>query len=802
MSQAPFATLSETGTEVYASPTAPPAVPTAKPRSLPSTDRPPRWARRLKNAVPATDPQVGQVMERLQNLERLVKELTSQLEQAQETANPGSSEANRDQEAGDGISPPTSEEYVHAKFGRLVLQDSNRSRYISSGFWSRVGYELDELKMQTSGLTGQDPDTSDDDVSGENTVNHEITRTPSQRHAFIFGHNLGHFDANSNDFRPLPSQIPFLLDIFSENVNSLLQIVHMPTINQMVRNHRANDNTAFTPANEALMFAIYYSAIVSMDKEDVLMNFGSAKADINCKYRVGLEHALAKADFLNSPDLVLVQAITLFLFLLRLDESPGFVWMMTGLAIRMAQSIGLHRDGTNFQKLKPYDIEMRRRVWWAVCMLDIRASENQGTDMAIANDSFDTKLPLNINDADIKPDSDHPVTEREGITDVFFARISYEMCDLMRQMTSLLVKDGPQDLEKQNHMINELYQIVERNKSKFWTESTRITFAVTSICTRLVMAKMTLLIYHPTLFFSQGENDSEKIRAKLFSSAIEVAEYNHILNAEKHFRQWRWCYLTYTHWYSIVYLVLEISRRPWSPTVERAWVVLHSSWLIPSKFYTDKNMRIWVPLRKLMSRANLHRNAELARLRNDPQAAKQTELEDRKIPMPTSSGPFPEGTDAVGIFLDRWRQLVNMPEYHHRLPAPKAGLSSNIIHPNTSSVLRDMTPACTSNASSETTYYASTGSFDNQNVNSADIMNVEPVLTGYALLPGEGIGISSTQLSILPQDFSFDQTVGDGFVAWPFVDTHSPADLDSEINWYNWIESAKMMEWEALNTLS
>lgn len=535
-----------------------------------------------------------------------------------------------------------------------------------------------------------------------------------------------------------------------------------------------------------------------------MTNFGLPKAELIHKYRLGLEHALAKADFLNSPDLVLVQAFTLFLFLLRLDESPGFVWMMTGLAIRMAQSIGLHRDGTNFQNLKPYDIEMRRRVWWAVCMLDIRASENQGTDMTIANDSFDTKLPLNINDTDIEPDSEQPLTEREGMTDIFFARISYEMCDLMRQMTTLFVKDGPPDLEKQNHMLNELYQIVERNKSKYWTESTSIGFAITSICTRLVIAKMKLLIYHPTLFFSQSENDSDETRAKLFASAIEVAEYNHILNSEPQYRQWRWCYLTYTHWYSIVYLVLEISRRSWSPTVERAWVALHSSWLIPSKFYTDKNMRIWVPLRKLMCRANQHRNAELERLRNNPQAAKQTELEDRKIPVPSSSGPFPTGTDAIRIFLNRWRQLVNVSVYHSRPEAPETGLSSSFIRPDGSLISGHTILTTASNATPESVYCGSNGNYDNLNLHSADVMNVEPVLNGCALLPGEGIGLgtSNTEFPTPPLDWPSDQMMGGGFVAWPFVDTNSPTDLDNEMNWYNWIESAKTMEWEALNTLS
>ena len=70
-----------------------------------------------------------------------------------------------------------------------------------------------------------------------------------------------------------------------------------------------------------------------------MRDFGCKKADLSLKYRLGMEHALAKADFLNVPDLVTVQAFAIFLFLVRRYESPTFVWMMTGLVIRIAQAL-------------------------------------------------------------------------------------------------------------------------------------------------------------------------------------------------------------------------------------------------------------------------------------------------------------------------------------------------------------------------------------------------------------------------------------------------------------------------------
>lgn len=98
-------------------------------------------------------------------------------------------------------------------------------------------------------------------------------------------------------------------------------------------------------------------------------NFGTTKGELNLKFRLGLEHALASSDFLNVADSVVLQAFTVFLSLARRHDSPRFVWMMVGLAIRMAQALGLQRDGSQFKHLSPYEVEIRRRVWWAICMV-------------------------------------------------------------------------------------------------------------------------------------------------------------------------------------------------------------------------------------------------------------------------------------------------------------------------------------------------------------------------------------------------------------------------------------------------
>jgi hypothetical protein len=88
----------------------------------------------------------------------------------------------------------------------------------------------------------------------------------------LFQHNLSPSAPDLRELHPLPSQIPFLLDIFAENVNGVSRIVHVPTIAKMVRDFRGREMSSLTPANEALMFSIYYAAITSMDEDDVSLH--------------------------------------------------------------------------------------------------------------------------------------------------------------------------------------------------------------------------------------------------------------------------------------------------------------------------------------------------------------------------------------------------------------------------------------------------------------------------------------------------------------------------------------------------
>lgn len=734
-------------------------------------------------------------MERLRSLEALVKELSSQLDQANTASGSemggSASSANSPPVAGSQhrsidhemtTSPTASTANSQNEFGRLVLKDANRSRYVSSGFWSRVDDELHGLKMD---LAGYNSDSSAEDQHQSVPSTQELDRTPPERHGFLFRHNLASSPSDAHEFHPLPSQVPFLLNTYSENVNFFMQVVHMPTITNTIRKSRGSSSSKLAPSDEALLFSIYYAAIISMEDEDVITNFGTTKGELSLKYRLGLEHALAKADFLNHPNLTLVQALDIFLALARRHDSPRFVWMMTGLAIRMAQSLGLHRDGSHFPQLTPYEVEIRRRVWWALCFLDVRSSEDQGMDYTIVSGSFDTKFPLNLDDADFHTETRDTPPERQGLTAMSISIDMCKICDVTRQ---IMDRGRAPSLQEQRRLVNELYGTIERGYLRHSKDSdNNITSWVGSTCVLLTMAKMTLFINFPVLFTPASAESTIETRNRLLVAAIEVAEWNHALNAEQEARQWRWIYQTYTHWHAIVILLIEIARRPLSPTVERAWLALGSSWLIPSRGKNwDKKLQIWVPLRNLMTQVRKHRDAEIERLQGSAEAIKQTAAEDENITAPASSCPFMSQEE----LQEHWRSLLIIHKYSEQMQASATNCMGNST---------DMASVTHGSGMSSQRSFSSLPAYGQKSeCFRTSVMESQSTEVGQVF--EQGVSPSFTRV---PATRSGLQHLDTGSVPWLWADADPTVDVfghdldmnvNSETDWQDWLASARNME--------
>ena len=72
---------------------------------------------------------------------------------------------------------------------------------------------------------------------------------------------------------------------------------------------------------EALRFAIYYAATTSSTAAQCMMQVGEERSALLTRYRVSVEVALAKADFVNTVELSTLQALAIFLVSLHTEEA-------------------------------------------------------------------------------------------------------------------------------------------------------------------------------------------------------------------------------------------------------------------------------------------------------------------------------------------------------------------------------------------------------------------------------------------------------------------------------------------------
>lgn len=114
------------------------------------------------------------------------------------------------------------------------------------------------------------------------------------------------------DYRPSTIQMFQLWQVYIDNVNPLLKLTHVPTTQQQVIAYSGNPDES--PKNlEALMFAIFLTAVSSLDEQEVQQRLQADKQELLGQFFAGLQQALINAKFMCTSDIVTLQAFFLYM---------------------------------------------------------------------------------------------------------------------------------------------------------------------------------------------------------------------------------------------------------------------------------------------------------------------------------------------------------------------------------------------------------------------------------------------------------------------------------------------------------
>ncbi|KAK4149315.1 hypothetical protein C8A00DRAFT_38096 [Chaetomidium leptoderma] len=643
---------------------------------------------------PRRDVAAPQVSERLARLESIISRIGA--------ATPETSHA---REASDSQS-------LDQDFSRLKV-DESKSYYVNNALWVTLSDEVEELRDLLF-------EPASEDAGHEQAPSPYPPSTSSSQlglNAAIFGYRA--VSSSLQHFHPALPQAVTLFAAFTDNVAPLVRIFHMPSLTCIYWDAVASLDS-LDKHTETLLFAIHYSALISLTPEQCLSILDETREVALERYRFAVEQALARGDLLNTQNMTMLQAAVLFLSALPNEDDSRAAWSLTSLIYHIARTMGLHRDGTVFG-LKPFETELRRRLWWQICIIDSRSSEYHCNEPIARGFASDTKPPLHVDDADLSPEMVEPPAERwDRATDM---TLSLVRCEAIQTGWKLgLIKgkqpsgpgssssapaadDSREATTKKRRALIQNLEARLRDRYLPICDSSEPFQLLSSAVARIILARFWLITQYSVASRETSKADhsvsnkssslipgtpesstgqlENNMRNELFQTSIEILEVSGMLLTSRDIMQWTWYSKTHIQWGAMAFVLSELCARPHSAECDRAWdcvTTVYDGWRVGGKQDDEGRLALWRPIRRLMAKARYvkemqrtdpgRRPAPAQRREHDPPAAASCP------PAAAAAGSpahymYPPATHTTSAWYPPPSQQTTM----NSMPTPKSSLS-------------------------------------------------------------------------------------------------------------------------------
>ncbi|KAH8815015.1 fungal-specific transcription factor domain-containing protein [Xylogone sp. PMI_703] len=417
---------------------------------------------------------------------------------------------------------------------------------------------------------------------------------------FLFGpHTVQH---SLMEFLPSRVVADKLITQYFTAVHPIAQIVHRPSFEKEYGQFWDDVSLGIEPPTsaQAIMFAAMFSATVSMDESVTLRDFGVSKQSLQDNFKTATESSFGRANFLRTTKIETLQALVMYLISLCRAEVSRAHSVLVGAVIRMAECMGLHRDGETYG-LNPLDTHIRRLIWHQICFLDIRTCEAQGPRPSIRRDDFDTKLPLNVDDADLSATGPAPVA-RDRWTDITLSLVRFEINEMMRTIWI----DRPR-IERRKISLTAVLSKIEtfrRNMAAKYDHMMDEKIPIQRWCKfmkSLLQSRLHVMVLH-RYHNSVVSPMPDRLRDIMISQGISMMEATILLENVPDFSPWTW-YVGALHQYHVTFLLLmEIYVYPNRADADRIWNCLDYAYECdPSESRIVKARRILSELQRKTS---------------------------------------------------------------------------------------------------------------------------------------------------------------------------------------------------------
>ncbi|EAT83057.2 hypothetical protein SNOG_09792 [Parastagonospora nodorum SN15] len=185
---------------------------------------------------------------------------------------------------------------------------------------------------------------------------------------------------------------------YLRSLNPYVMLVHKPAFMELVWKFGNDPNFKPTPPQivmiHMMLATIQYQIAARNSAQSALLD----ESHRHYAYAMSFYKQL----LLGHHELQDIQALTMICHHLRNFPKPGPAWIMTSITYLFALELGLHRSVKNWAdgaaKLSNLEIEMRKRIFWALTAILVNLNGKLGRPMPISNEDIDVEFPEPMKD--------------------------------------------------------------------------------------------------------------------------------------------------------------------------------------------------------------------------------------------------------------------------------------------------------------------------------------------------------------------------------------------------------------------
>ncbi|SCV28701.1 uncharacterized protein FFB14_01919 [Fusarium fujikuroi] len=471
----------------------------------------------------------------------------------------------------------------------LLLNKGTSSHYVNEVLFSRVIEQEDDVRMALATPRDEPP--------------HDFN-SPACHLNPMGWLSAGIASVSTAVYHPQRRVAARLWKIFIDSVDPYVKVLHIPTAETTLYTV-IGDPTKASSENLALCFAIYFASVTATTSTEALDITGEDKKQALVRYRMCLEQSMAQADFLENPTITLLQAMAIYGAAMRVHNSCRAVWIMNGLALRAAQSIGLHRDGSKLG-LSPFESEMRRRVWWYFQERDGRGAEDYGLQNPSASTTVPgVELPRNLHDSDIFPGMKELPPSRPDWTRMTLQLCCNQSSQAWAQLFHMSCSaDGLPDEDVRRQVIKDAVDKVEgilRRCNPVIPEQ-RMTIRTA----RLILCKVDVVSRRQWQILRSPDDQPPMATEAELAEAVELLELSNSMWQDDDLSAYQWLARSYPQYHIMLFILRHLCVCPRGELAKRAFAAVE---LQHENFKTSENKPLdglkWTVLTTLRERAFL-----------------------------------------------------------------------------------------------------------------------------------------------------------------------------------------------------